>query len=275
MDKQALVSIIIPCYNQAPYIKDAIDCVRAQSYPNWECIIVDDGSTDNSLSLAQALTADDARFQVFHKENEGVCLTRRYAIDHSQGEYILPLDGDDKIAPDYLERAVPVLAEHPDISIVYGKAEKFGCEKGLWNLPPFDMETMLVCNCIFNSCLYRRSDYDRTPGYNPNMHEGLEDWDFILSLLELSPKVYCLDSVVCYYRIVKKSRNTSFKGLGKGDIDYRTRKQLWENHRLLYSQYYPNPQRSNYFYALQGSKEYRLGKLLLAPWRKLQAWFKR
>ena len=96
--QKSIVSIIVPCYNYAALFREALDSVLAQTYDDWECIIVNDGSTDDTEEIALQYCQKDERFIYFYKENGGHSSARNYGIKKSKGEYILPLDPDDKIA---------------------------------------------------------------------------------------------------------------------------------------------------------------------------------
>ena len=100
--KNHLISIIVPCYNQAHFLNEVLQSVLDQSYSNWECIIVNDGSPDNTEEIALVWCTKDKRFRYVKKENGGLSSARNAGITISQGEYILPLDADDKIYPSYL-----------------------------------------------------------------------------------------------------------------------------------------------------------------------------
>lgn len=117
-----LVSIIVPCYNQGEYLAEALQSVENQNYSNWECVIVDDRSTDNSREIASSFCEKDKRFIYLWQENQGPSVARNNAIQHSCGQYILPLDGDDKIHHDYINQAVIVLNKNEDVKIVYCQA---------------------------------------------------------------------------------------------------------------------------------------------------------
>lgn len=95
-NSKPIVSIIVPCYNQGHLLCDALDSVLMQTYIDWECIIVNDGSTDNTESVALAYCEKDARFMYFYQDNQGVIASRNNAIRKSNGRYILPLDGETK-----------------------------------------------------------------------------------------------------------------------------------------------------------------------------------
>lgn len=95
-------SIVLPVYNVAPYLRDCLDSIAAQTCPDWECLCVDDGSTDGSGSILDEYAARDARFRVFHQANAGVSAARNAALSRMSGDAFLFVDGDDSIAPDAL-----------------------------------------------------------------------------------------------------------------------------------------------------------------------------
>lgn len=205
--EKPLVSIIVPCYNQGQYLTEALESVEVQTYSNWECVIVDDGSTDNSKEVALIYCNRDRRFKYIYQENQGPSVARNNAIKKSRGEYILPLDGDDKIHEDYLKSAVEILINRDDVKIVNCRVELFGYSSGEWKLPDFNLDDFMQYNQIVCTAMFRRRDYDQTNGYNPNMREGLEDWDFWLSLLETGGNVFTIPHTYFFYRIKESSRN--------------------------------------------------------------------
>lgn len=202
-----LVSIVMPCYNDLPtHIDEALKSAFDQSYPNIEVILVDDGSTDlKTLSHLDGL--DHKLLQVIHQENGGPSSARNRAIERSSGKYILPLDSDDKIDLDYVSDAVSVLESDETVPIVYGRAEYFGNKSGEMQLEPFSQSRLLLANMIFNSAVYRRSDFDRVGGYNENLVHGLEDHEMWLKICALGGTPVRLDKTVYYYRIRSSSRN--------------------------------------------------------------------
>lgn len=112
-----LVSVMMPAYNTEQYIAQAIESVLAQSYPHWELIVVDDGSTDNTAAIAARFT--DPRIKVIHQANAGEATARNTALQHMQGEYVAFLDADDTYLPHHLETTVSFLKEHTDYDGVY------------------------------------------------------------------------------------------------------------------------------------------------------------
>ena len=199
------VSIIVPCYNQAQYLPEALQSVLDQTYDNWECIIVNDGSPDNTIEVAQEWVKKDSRFIYLYKENGGLSSARNAGIAIAEGEFILPLDADDRIGKDYTLLAMKTFQEDSDLKLVYCKAEKFGEESGSWNLPVFSLFELARQNMIFCSALYRKEDWSRVDGYDENMIFGLEDWEFWIAILKNGGEVKCLDEVEFYYRISENS----------------------------------------------------------------------
>ena len=107
-----LVSIIIPVYNAEKYLKDCLDSIIAQTYTNWECLLIDDGSKDSSAQICDEYVSADSRFKVFHKENGGVSMARNYGISIASGSYICFLDSDDLLKPQYLETALNEISDY-------------------------------------------------------------------------------------------------------------------------------------------------------------------
>lgn len=112
------VAIIVPCYNQARFLPKAIASIQAQTMPDWECIIIDDGSTDETATIAQTYCEQDKRFRIISKENGGSASARDLGLLHAKGEYIQFLDADDTIAPEKLERQIQLM-EHENLDISY------------------------------------------------------------------------------------------------------------------------------------------------------------
>lgn len=195
------VSIIIPCYNQAEYVRDAILSAINQTYQNIEIVCVNDGSTDNSSEIIKSFADKYKNISFFiNEENKGVIYTRNFAIEMCTGEYILPLDADDTIEPTYVEKAVKILDDNPNIGIVYCKAKLFGNKNMPWDLGDFDKSNFLYNNSIFCTALFRKTDFLKAGKYKDYMELGCEDYDLWLSFLELGLDVYRIDEFLFNYR---------------------------------------------------------------------------
>lgn len=196
------VSIIVPCFNQAEFLSETLESVLAQTYSDWECIIMNDGSTDNTESIALSFVNKDNRFKYYKQENQGLSATRNNAIKKSSGEYILPLDSDDKIGEEYIKIAVRMLDLNANIEVVYCRAELFGNKTGEWVLDDFS-PNIVYQNCVFCSALFRKKTFDLVGGYSTNLKYGYEDWDFWLKILDYKRDsiFYKINQVLFYYRI--------------------------------------------------------------------------
>ncbi len=120
------VSIIVPVYNVEKYLRACLDSILAQTFTDWEAVLVDDGSADRSGTICDEYAVRDSRFVVVHKQNEGVAKARITAFEHSKGELITFIDADDYVTPDYLEKlSKPILEQDADmVSCDYYKVEK-------------------------------------------------------------------------------------------------------------------------------------------------------
>ena len=107
--RKEIVSVIMPVYNSAEYLARAIDSVLAQTFEDFELILINDGSTDNSLQICEKYQREDDRIEIINKENGGLCSARNVGLDNAKGIYIAFIDNDDKFEPSYLEVAVSAL----------------------------------------------------------------------------------------------------------------------------------------------------------------------
>lgn len=227
-----IVSIVIPCYNQSKYLRECLDSVMVQTLQNFEVIVINDGSNDAGNEEIFK-TLNYPKTQIIHQENKGVMFTRNKGIALAKGKYILPLDADDKIAPCFLEKAVAVLEQDPDVGIVGGAVDFFGSKTGRFKLPKYAFPQILGSNCLVCSCVFRRDDWKKVGGYNLNMIYGLEDYDFWLSIIELGRKVYQFNEVFLYYRQKDISRSTELNY----EKNCKMRRQIVLNHLHLFNKY--------------------------------------
>jgi len=254
--ERPLVSIVVPCYNAQPFIAETLQCLMEMSYQNWECVVVNDGSTDLSEKIVLDYCNSDKRFRYYTQPNSGPAVARNTAIGFSLGEYILPLDADDLISKTYIEEAVNVIHGNPNIKLVYCNVQKFGKVNKRWNLPDYSFQHLLRENMIVCTALYRRSDFNKTRGYDPALKLGREDWDFWLELLKSGGDVYKLDGVHFFYRIHKVSRDK------KANQNLALiHKQIFENHHELYSDFIDNPIQMMAEYELYKKKYNKIRKL--------------
>lgn len=181
---EPLVSIIIPCYNQAEYLGEAVESVVNQTYQNWEAIIVNDGSNDNTREVATGLINryHNCKIFLYEKSNGGLASARNYGIRKSNGTLILPLDADDKIRPEMISKCVEVLKLYKNIYIAYTDVQQFGSVSGLVEAADYDFKKLIYDNQLNYCSLYKREVFEAIGGYNEKMlYQGYEDWEFWIS----------------------------------------------------------------------------------------------
>lgn len=230
-----LVSVVVPVHNAETYLSDTVDSILVSTYRSIEVILINDGSSDGSGAICRRYAKEDPRVIYIEQTNAGVVVARNRAIAAARGEYILPVDSDDRIAPTYIEKAVAVMENAKDIGIVYCKAAYFGSRRGLWELPPYSLEEMLYQNVIFVTALFRREDWVKVGGYKSCMEGYCEDYEFWLSIIELGRKVYCLPEVLFYYRIRKGSRSKSLETDAQRQLEGA--RQIYLMHQKLYAEH--------------------------------------
>lgn len=235
---QPLVSVIMPTFNRADFIEESLKCLLNQSYIHWECIIIDDGSTDHTKEIVASYVENDNRFSYHYKNNEGAAVARNIAVSFSKGGYILPLDSDDIIHATYIEKGIEVFKKMPHLKLVYGKAEKFGNENGAWNVPPFKYSLFLIYNMVYNSSIFKRSDFDKVGGYTAD--NKFEDWDLWLKLINSDKDVYQIQEVMYYYRTHKGDSITTMLDKDK-EMYLCSMNDLFKNHIDKYFEYIGNP----------------------------------
>ncbi len=217
-----LVSVIVPSYNMEAYIAETLDSVLSSNYENIEVVVVDDGSKDSSLAIAQSYADRDVRVRVFSQQNSGPSVARNLALKHSQGEYVLPVDADDKIDPNFIAEAVAVIEGDAEVKAVTCRCEFFGNRTGEWNLPEFDRHKLALDNRLCASSMYRRHDAMRIGGYS-ELVAAREDWEFWISMLKDGGKVVKLPSVGFYYRVRSASKRFRDRGFKAQTIDQLNR----------------------------------------------------
>lgn len=203
------VSIVIPCFNAGGLLVEAVESALAQTHADTELVIVDDGSTD-AETVQLLRDAQWPRTRIIWQANAGPAVARNVAIAEATGEYILPLDADDRIAPTYVEKALAAMEMQPEVGIVYCRAMKFGAEDGPWGLPVYTLRELVIDNVIFVTSLFRKEDWARVGGFNEKLRYGVEDYEFWIKIVNLGRQVVQLNEYLFFYRIQPQSRTTGF-----------------------------------------------------------------
>jgi glycosyltransferase involved in cell wall biosynthesis/Tfp pilus assembly protein PilF len=201
--KTPRVSVVIPCYKQAQFLPEAVESVVAQTFCDWELIIVNDGSPDNTSAVAGQLIAKypGKTIHLIEQPNGGLSFARNAGIRAAKGQYILPLDADDRVDSTILQKLVPVLDRQPAVGFAYTHIKHFGAIHTEFPLPDFDRQTLVEKDNIICVCaLFRKSVWEQVGGYNESMREGYEDWDFWIGCVAAGWEGYCLHEPLFYYR---------------------------------------------------------------------------
>lgn len=203
-----LCSVVVPCFNPGNYLREAVDSALASRYPAVEVVVVDDGSTETETLRQLRECAALPNVHVHVQEHRGPSAARNEAIRRASGTYVLPLDADDRIHPDFVPRAVAELERNARAGLVSCEVEYFGDRSGRCRLPAYRFPGILLRNSFVSSCMFRRQDWAAIGGYRENLRHGGEDWDFWISIVELGREVVPLDDVLFYYRQHGPSRTT-------------------------------------------------------------------
>jgi len=194
------VSVIIPCYNLGRYLDEAVDSVLAQTYQDFEIVVVDDGSTD---ATTRALLADYRRpgTRVIRVAHGGLAAARNLGIANTTGDYLCALDADDRLEPSYLAKAVRALDDDSSVAFVSSWLRTFGDEEWEWKPERCDLPTLLWENTVLTAALVRREAVMAVDGYHTAMPaQGDEDWDLWLALVEGGYRGVILREVLFNYR---------------------------------------------------------------------------
>ena len=182
-DGKPLVSIITPYYNAGKYFEQTFNCVMNQTFPWFEWIIADDGSTNiNDVVILHNYAEKDNRIRVITKENGGISTARNAAIREAQTDIIIPLDADDLITPTYVEILYWALIKSPDYSWSYSCNVGFQNQEYLWD-KPFDSKLLTTYNFLVYSGAIRKSAIELVGGYDEITKHYYEDWRFWLKML--------------------------------------------------------------------------------------------
>lgn len=180
---EPLVSVVVLCHNYARFLPEAIESALAQDYPSLEVLTIDDGSTDDSLTVASRY---ESGVKVLAQENQGLARTCNRGAREAAGEYFLFLSADDRLEPTYVSELLAALEREPEASYAYCAARLFGAESRVAPSRPFSAFLLVRGrNYVNGSALTRRTDYLAAGGYPEDLGEdAFDDWDFWLTMLD-------------------------------------------------------------------------------------------
>ncbi|WP_269225950.1 glycosyltransferase family 2 protein [Flavobacterium eburneipallidum] len=272
------VSIVVPCYNQAQYLDEALASVEQQTHTNWECIIINDGSPDNTEEVAKKWINKDSRFTYVYQKNAGVSSARNLGIQKAESDYILTLDADDKYEASFLEKAIFVLVNNPEIGIVSSWGRYFTSEKQmhLYKSTGKTIIDFLFHNAAIGTSLFRKKCWQEVGGYDENPENGYEDWEFYLRVCALGWKVHIIEEVLFFYR-----QNISSRSAVMNQKHNETQKYIYLKNKEIYYAHYEvlidqflkasNLEKAE-INKFRNTIDYKLGSAILKPLRIVK-WF--
>ena len=228
-----LVSVVIPCYNHAKFLPDALFSILNQTYAHWECIIVNDGSPDNTEEVAQQWLLKDERITYYKKENRGLSNARNYGIERALGQYILTLDADDKFEKTFIEKAVNVFNNCIEVGIVSCWGLRFKKNKyyGLFKPNGKELNDYLFCNAASaGSVIFRKKCWCEVNGYDEQMKKGFEDWEFYIRVSKNGWKTIIIEEPLFYYR----QHNSSMRIRAIKVYEREIKNYIFTKHKELY-----------------------------------------
>lgn len=277
MENNSLISIIIPCYNDAQYIEQSVLSALNQTYQHKEVIVVDDGS--NAATKAALKKLEPKITKLITQENQGQSTARNVGIEAANGDYILVLDSDDYFEPSFCEKAI-VSLENPEVKLVTSFVRRFGdfccCD---FYPNGGGLKDFLICNQVgTGSVMYRKQDFNIAGGYDETMRFGFEDWEFYIRLLKNGGTAFIIPEFLFNYRTKENSTTTI-----ANKVKYKLLYFIYEKHKDLYVFYFEDfvhhlldrieREEKEKFKNLQRI-EYRIGLTVLKPFRWIKKIFK-
>jgi glycosyltransferase involved in cell wall biosynthesis len=229
------VSVVIPCYNLGQYVEEAVDSVLAQTYQDLEIVVVNDGSTDPHTNAVLA-GLERPRMRVLTTENRGVSAARNLGVRQARGRYIVALDADDRLHPQFLAKTIAVLDADPEVGFVSTWVEGFGLEQWIWRQERCDFPRLLAECVVLTASPVRREALEAVGGYDARFSEGDADWDVWIGLVERGWRGAIVPEVLFYYR----QREGSMRRLcTRGEPRMRIWRGLLDKHRASYERFLP------------------------------------
>ncbi|MDO7172730.1 glycosyltransferase family 2 protein [Mariniflexile sp. AS56] len=276
MNTPSNVTVVIPCYNDGAYVISALHSVLNQTLKPERVIIIDDGSKAETRKILETIQHENV--DVVFQENNGVCMARNFGIGLAKTDFILNLDADDYFEPSFIEKAVEVLNGNLDIAIVgcyYKKLKGTKISNEIIKPLGGSIADFLVKNNAMNCSLFRKKCWEQVSGYDENMSNGYEDWDFWISILKNGWYMHIIKEPLFIYRVKTISRDS--KALENHDSELRNyilnkHKQVYlDNFESFSSQLlYTNHELRKNKLKVINSLNYKLGSAILAPLRFLK-----
>jgi glycosyltransferase involved in cell wall biosynthesis len=251
-------TVVIPTFNHADELSESLASLVAQTFVDWEAIVVDDASTQGDVDAVIRAIGDQRVHYLRHPTNRGLAAARNSGIRAGTGALIVPFDSDDRLDPSFLARLAEVLADDPGADCVYPDFALFGDQSGISRYDVADVRTLLVRQWLPGpGCMYRRTLWERAGGYceEPALRPGNEDWDFWLSAAEVGFTARHIGEPLYQYRISGQSM-----GMRLRYVSYQTREFIFARHRALFERFGEGPTFRSEGYKVSAQASYVRGQ---------------
>jgi glycosyltransferase involved in cell wall biosynthesis len=228
------VAIVVPFYGDPDELRECLDSLRAQTYADWRAVVVDDASPQPAAPVVAAL-ADPRIELVRHQTNRGLAAARNTGVQHSRAPWLLPVDADDRLPADVLERLLAAVAAAPDVDVFFGDLQIFGEQTGVWRYPVGVPAALTRQQWLPGAgALLRRALWQRAGGWCEQavFRAGNEDWDFWLAVAATGPlRVAHIGAIAYQYR--RRAGSMSVGSLQRNDG--HTRLAMLARHPQLFA----------------------------------------
>lgn len=232
-ENKPLISIIIPCYNDAQYIEQAVNSALNQTYTNKEVIVVDDGSNAETKAVLKKIAPQITK--LITQENQGQSTARNVGIKEAKGEYILLLDSDDFFEPTFCEKATAFFLNNTEVKLVTCQANLLFKDGSVHVYTPMggSISNFIITNSALATSLFKKDDWAICGGYDESMRSGFEDWEFFIRLLKRGGVAEVIQEPLYNYR--KGHLSTTIKA---NKIKYDLLQYIYIQHQDLYKENY-------------------------------------
>ena len=222
------VSVIVPVYKQEKYLGQCLESVANQTFQDWECIVVDDGSDNPGLIDDIASSSVGNRGSVVHQSNKGLATARNIGIANASGRFLVCLDADDYLHLEFLEKTTAVLHNSNEPGVTYCWTRHFGARRDLF-IPPSNIRLfwLLQRNLISVTSLFKKEMWADLGGFDESMSKGHEDWEFWIRAGLGGYKFQCIPEPLFYYRISPGSMVENATKQRVDTIHYIRNKHAW------------------------------------------------
>lgn len=273
-----LVSVVIPCYNDALYIEQSVNSALNQTHSNIEVIVVDDGSNEDTKKVLQKLEPKITKLVT--QENQGQSTARNVGIKTALGDYILVLDSDDFFEPSFCEKAIVQFEKDNTIKITTSYVKRL-CLTGkndIFKPAGGSIINFMKYNGATGSVIFKKKDWESVGGYDEDMKQGFEDWEFYIRLLQEDGYAYVIPEPLFNYRIKEFSTTSKANKIRSSLLQYIyfKHKDLYiDNYELLISHLLARLDREE-FEKIKNTQrfEFRIGYFILFPLRKFKSIFR-